>query len=154
MPQVRFMDNGTLRTATRIRLQESSVLHTVQRIRAMVSGTLRTVYQYFSATATPNSVSGSYNGSSAAAQNITTGPTIASAVGGVAPFTYLWTQVDVSPYTWTISASTSATTTFTGVAIDDGVSSSVNFKCTITDANSNTADTLLVDATVHNRSTA
>lgn len=105
------------------------------------------------ASASPTSVSGSYNGASGAAQNIATGNTIATGTGGRTPYTYAWAQVGTSADVWTISAPTSATTKFTATAIGPGSDAYATFRVTITDAVGMTAGAP-VSAEANNRSTA
>jgi hypothetical protein len=128
----------------------------MQRIRGRdATNTLRILWIYFTSGVSPSSVSGSYNGSSATAQNITTGACMAIPVGGTGPFTYTWTQSGTSSYTWTISAASTSTTTFTALAIPLGVDASADFICTITDtATGLVTVTQIISASVQNNSTA
>ena len=157
MPRVRIRDaTNTLRTVARIRMRDATnTLRTIQRIRVRdAGGALRTVWQYLQATVTPTMVSGSYNGSSGAAQNITTASCIAAPVGGTGPFTYSWAQVGVTPITWTILSPTAATTGFRANSVIAGSLETAFFECTITDSTGATAVTPIVTANAHNNSTA
>jgi hypothetical protein len=136
MPQVRFMDNGTLRTATRIRIMDNGTLRTVQRIRAMVSGVLQTVYQFFTTAPSAANVYGSVLSGAGTPIDITTNLVSAVVSGGVGPFTYLWTRTDAGPDTWTINSSTSSSTSFTATGVDAGTSAYATFTCTVTDTSS------------------
>ena len=155
--RIRIRDaTNTLRTVSRIRMRDAGgVLRTIQRIRVRDAlGTLRTVWQYLQAGVNKVTTEGSYNGASSSAQDITTAAVVASPIGGTGPFTYLWSQVGVSAYTWTIGTATAADTTFTGVAIPAGTVESVTFQCVITDSTGATATTVEVTAIVYNNSTA
>lgn len=157
MVGVRIRDaSGTLRTVTRIRMRDAGgVLRTIQRIRMRDAGNvLRTVWQYLQATLNKTTTEGSYNGASSSAQDITTAAVVASPIGGTAAFTYAWSQVGTSAYTWLINSATSASTTFTGQGIPAGTIESVTFQCVITDSTGATAATELVNAVVYNNSTA
>lgn len=134
---------------------DSGVLRTIQRIRIRDAGNvLRTVWQTITAAATPSSVSGSYNGASGLPQNIATGLATVAVTGGTAPFTYAWAQSGVTPYTWTISAATAATTGFTATNVTAGVSTDADFVCTVTDATGATSTTQILTAIASNNSTA
>jgi hypothetical protein len=78
-------------------------------------------------------------GNSGAAANITTGLVVATPGGGVAPFTYAWTQTSTSPYTWTISSAATASTSFTCVALGAGNTAEATFQVLVTDAVGTTA---------------
>jgi hypothetical protein len=93
------------------------------------------------------SVSGYSN--TGAAANITTGSVSVTPSGGVGSYTYLWSQYETSPYTWTIGTSTAATTNFTCTSVPAGVTAAVRFLVTVTDSTGNTARGL-VTATVNN----
>lgn len=84
-----------------------------------------------------------------AAANIATGSVIVTPSGGIAPYTYAWTQYGTSPYTWAIGSAATATTNFTCNAVPAGVSTSVQFLITVTDSAGNMAHGL-VTATVNN----
>jgi hypothetical protein len=88
----------------------------------------------FGVSVSPPNVNGTYRGSSGVAQNIATSSAIATVSGGTAPFTYAWSQVGSSPYTWTIGSPAAATSNFTGNAIGKGEDAEADFKCTVTDA--------------------
>lgn len=103
--------------------------------------------------ASPSSVSGAYNGSSSASQNITTGNVLGSGTGGRAPYTYAWTQEGATADTWTIGSAATATTNFTATNIGPGSIAFAQFRLTVTDAAGLTAFTI-VSAQANNRSTA
>lgn len=105
------------------------------------------------AAATPTSVSGSYNGSSSANQNITTGVAVLSATGGKTPYTYAWSDVGGSGYTWTPTAPTAAASAFTAGAVGSGTVAFTLLRGIVTDANGMTASAF-VQAEAHNNSTA
>lgn len=86
----------------------------------------------FSVAASPPVVSA--YGSSGAAANLTTSSTTVTPTGGVAPYTYAWTQVGTPPYTWVIGSAAAATTNFTCNSLGVGNSTSEDFLCTVTDA--------------------
>jgi hypothetical protein len=66
--------------------------------------------------------------------SVTTASVLASPSGGIAPYTYAWTRIDASAYTWTIGSAAAATTSFTGTNIPDGVATFATFRVTVTDA--------------------
>jgi hypothetical protein len=85
----------------------------------------------------PEDVSG--YGNSGAPANITTGLVLATPSGGIAPYTYAWTQVGTTPYTWTINSPAAASTSFTAGTVGAGVSTEAEFKVTVTDSGGQTA---------------
>jgi hypothetical protein len=91
----------------------------------------------FSVTITPSSVSAYAN--SGAAANLTTGNAVAAASGGVAPYTYAWTQILAGANTWTINSPAASTTTFTCQTLPAGSFDEAGFRVTATDATGATA---------------
>lgn len=153
---IRFKDSGgTLRTLVRMKVQDSGgVVRLIQRVRVMDSGgTLRTVFSFFTATLAPATLNGTYNGALTTPQNINCGNCIVTVAGGTSPYTYLWAQVGSSPYTWVIGGGTTATAGFTAQSIPLGVTTSVGFRCTVTDNLGNIVVTGDVTATAFNNST-
>jgi hypothetical protein len=88
--------------------------------------------------ASPSAVYGGYLGSS----TVTTNAVTVTPTGGTAPYTYAWAYV--SGDTFTIDASTAATTTFTRTVGSSTMYSAV-YRCTVTDA---AAATATIDVTV------
>jgi hypothetical protein len=88
------------------------------------------------------------------AGGVTTSEVVATPVGGLAPYTYLWARVDANPEDWTIIASTAQATTFRAAAVGPGESFSASFTCTVTDANGNSVESGEVAATAVNYGTA
>lgn len=137
MPRIRVRDaGGTLRTITRIRLRDATgTLRTISRIRGRdTSGTLRTFFDSLSVTVSPSTADGYVAGAST--QNVDTGSVLATATGGTTPYSYAWTQVGTSPYTWTISSPAAASTYFTAQSLPVGVAATNTFRVTVTDASS------------------
>lgn len=83
-------------------------------------------------------------------QDVGTGAVLATPSGGVAPYTYAWARVGSSAYTWTIAAPAAATTTFTALAIPEGVAATAVFELTVTDA-ANVSAKRQISATALNR---
>lgn len=114
----------------------------IQQLRIIdASGTDRLIYSTaspLSLSASPTEVSGGTPGGSPA----TTDSTTATPADGTAPYTYAWTLVSYTAATApTVLSPTSATTQFrqTGISPNDTVTAT--FRCTVTDALSNTATT-------------
>jgi hypothetical protein len=84
-----------------------------------------------------------------AAANITTGLVVATPIGGTPSYTYAWVQVGLSPYTWTITAPTAASTAFTCGSLGPGNTAETMFKVTVTDSLGHT-DTATVSAFANN----
>lgn len=96
----------------------------------------------------PAAVSGLFNDGGTA--DVTTGSVIATATGGVAPYSYAWSAVSTNPYTWVITAPTAATTAFTCQSLPEGVVSTRTFQVKVTDAAGMTAVAQIV-ATARNK---
>lgn len=154
MARVRFRDAAaTLHTMTRVRGRDAGgISRTFQRIRMRdAGGVLRTVWQYLIVTLSPDgTVTG--NSDAGGTVNISTASVLATPVGGTGPFTYAWVRLDVSAYTWIISAPTAATTHFTANSVEEGVNTFALFQVTVTDAVGATAITT-IEAGVRNKTT-
>ena len=124
---------GTLRKAAVIKMRDAS-------------NVLRTIFSSASADANPNSVSG--YASAEGSQTVTTNSSAATAIGGTAPFSYLWEAVEAAG--WTISSPTAAATTFVSPSIDPYEGAEGTFRCKITDATGAEAYTGTVFAHVFN----
>lgn len=137
--QIRLRDaGGVLRTVARIRLRdEVGNLRVIQRIRVRdTSNILRIVFQYLTASATPTTVVQNATTSTIT----TTGSSTCTATGGVAPFTFQWT--DTGEFVDGVAASTptAATTTFRRASCISGDTYLGNFYCRVTDATGAVAD--------------
>lgn len=99
-------------------------------------------------TLSPTYVTGYYSGGGAS--DVTTGAVLAAGTGGVAPYTYAWTQVGATPYTWTADAPTAASTTFTADSLPEGVSDVAAFRVTVTDAAGGTGSADISAAAINN----
>jgi hypothetical protein len=115
----------------------ASVLKTVQAAYVRTAAGLKAFFASMAASAGAN-VNGYGNSSSSV--DVTTGTVTCTVTGGVAPFTYLWTEVS-SDGTWNILSATSASTAFEAVSVSPSNSVHGEFKCTVTDANGVTAET-------------
>lgn len=154
MPTIQLRDTtGALRTAKAITIRDASkTLQTVKRIYIRdASNTLRLVYNYFTAAASPTSVTGS--GNSIGAITISTVPSTATATGGAGPFTYAWAKTS-GVAGWSAVSPTGQSTSFRCTGIGAGSSQSSTWTCTITDATASTAVTNTVSATVTNTNTS
>lgn len=98
-------------------------------------------------TISPFDVSGYGNTGSSA--DITTGLVAATPQGGTAPYTYAWTQLYSTPYTWVITSPTAAVTSFKCNALGPGVTAEAQFLVTVTDSAGRTA-TAIVNAFANN----
>lgn len=142
--RIRIRDaGGTLRTVAQLRMRDAAgTLRTITRVRVRdQNNVLRIVYDpagasSLSASASPSIVHGTSMGSGTVSTNNTT----VTPTGGTAPYTYAWTVIEydngVSP---TIAGPTSATTGFTQTSVGPGEFYSATFRCTVTDAATNTA---------------
>lgn len=146
-------DTTALRTWKGVFWRDASkVSQTIKFVRVRdASNALRLVYNYFTATASPTSVSGS--GNSVSAITISTSATTANPVGGSTPTTYAWSKTS-GVAGWSAVNPTSATTSFRCTGINAGGSQSSIWTCTLTDATSSTAVTNAVTATVTNTNTS
>ena len=99
----------------------------------------------YSATAAPTLVVGSgYSGSSI---QVTTPYATVTVAGGVAPFTYSWTPVDMD---WEAVSPDSAVTPFRSPMIPPGDTVETTFTCTVTDNNGASTVTNPVTARARN----
>lgn len=105
---------------------------------------LKTFFSALSATASPESKNAFGNSSSAV--DVTVDLFTATPSGGVAPFTYLWTETTAGVNTWAITNPTGPSTGFTCEALGQFDSDTAGFTCTITDSTGATADTNEVTA--------
>lgn len=84
-----------------------------------------------SLTSAPNPASVSGTGAGPA---VSTGNTNATAVGGVGPYTYLWSRTDTNPGSWNINSPTSPITGFTAVGLVSPSTVFATFSVTVTDS--------------------
>lgn len=138
--QFRILDNGTLRTPTRLRIMQAGLLRTIKTLKVMDGGTLRTVAIFaspLSVSASPSEATGSFNGSGVfPPQTLTTDLVTAIPSGGIAPYTYAWAYLSGS--TFTVSHPTSAGTFFSHNFVAFGTRSGT-YRCTVTDSLGSTA---------------
>jgi hypothetical protein len=133
--RIRVRDlSGTLQTVKRIRVRDADgVLRTIRRVRGRdTTGTLRTFWEALYVEVSPLTADGYIAGSTT--QNVDTGSVLATATGGLAPYSYAWTAVGSSPYTWVISAPAAATTYFTAQSVPVGAVATNIFRVTVTDS--------------------
>lgn len=123
----------------------ASVLKTVTTAQIRTVAGLKAFFSGMTASAAPTGVAGYVAGGVDA--TATTLPATATPSGGIAPYTYEWTQV--SGPSWTIDSPTAATTTFSN-ALNPGETSNAIFACTVTDATGYEAVTNTVSAVVSN----
>lgn len=102
------------------------------------AGNAKTVWQAMTASISAEQVFGYANSSSAS--DVYTPFVIASATGGVAPYTYLW-AIDATTGSWVSTAGTAAKTAFTALSVDPGDFAEATATCTVTDSAGNTATT-------------
>lgn len=99
------------------------------------------------ASASPSSVSGS--GFGITTSTVTTNPSSVSVSGGLPPYTYSWTRVSGSANIFP-TASGAASTAFQRALLPVNGAETADFRCTVTDSLSRTAQTNLVTASVSN----
>lgn len=135
---------NTPRTVTELIIQDAT--DTARTITELwmrdASNTPRLIYSTTAALSVAvnnNPVSGVTSGTGTAVSNSTT----ATPTGGTAPYTYAWTLISHNHPTTppTIGSPAAAATTFTQSGIGSGASYAATFRCTVTDANGNTAST-------------
>lgn len=142
-PRIRVRDTaGTLRTLTRIRARDTGgTLRTITRIRVRdANNVLRIVWDPTGASTLSASASPDLVSASGTSGSMTTDTTVVTASNGTAPYTYAWTLIDHDgPVPPTATAPTSASSEFTQTSIGPGAAYSSTWRCTVTDAASNTA---------------
>lgn len=77
------------------------------------------------------------------ASSQTTLSTTVTPVGGVAPYTYVWTKVEGN--TLTVDSPTAATTTFSATGLLQGENRDATYRCTVTDSTGGTPLTATAD---------
>lgn len=150
MPRLQIKDSaGTMRTIRSLTvMDDTGTPRLLQTLKIKDdTGTLQLVYQYFTAVASPDMVSGS--GSSGGTIAITTSASTATPTGGTAPYTYAWTQTSGAGL-WTANSPTGAISDFTGYAIGPGDGDDATFICTVTDSLGSVAVTNDVACSVTN----
>lgn len=120
---------------------------TIGKVRDAAAA-LKTFFNALSASASPASKNAFGNSSSPV--DVLVGLFTAAPSGGVAPFTYAWTQTTAGINVWSITAAASATTGFTCEALGQFDSDSAGFTCTITDDTGATVATNEVTASATN----
>ena len=124
---------GVMREIKQIHVRDSNnQAIEIKRIRVKDGGgVLRTVFAGLGITVSPNPVDGL--GTSGATADVTTAATVVTATGFVSP-TYSWALKGTSPYAWTITAPTAATTAFTAAAVPNAAYATAVFTVTVTDS--------------------
>lgn len=102
----------------------------------------------YSVTAAPASAYGArvVNGLTTVQTEVVT----ATPVGGVSPYSYLWSVVSAPSGDWTITTPTVQTTRFACAEVDGGESYTATFKCTVTDGTGSVVASNNVEAAVSN----
>lgn len=132
---------NTARNITGIAVRDDvGTLRTISEVRARdTNGTLRLVWSSappLSVAASPDYVFGVTLGGG----SVATGNTTATPTGGTAPYTYAWTVTAFdNSVTPSVTAPTSATTSFLQTNIGLGESFSATFQIEVTDSNALTA---------------
>ena len=122
----------------------------LKNVKEMLVRTATGVKKFFSTLAvTLSSYEIAVARNSAGTVGLTSFPVIATPVGGQAPFTYLWSRVAPDAHAWSINNGTTASATFSTTAAA-GASWVAQFKCTVTDAAGNSADSDVVEVTASN----
>lgn len=142
----------TTRSASKAHLRHGGATKDVQRAHIRIGGVTKQFYSSLNSGGTspgisvsPTSVSGS--ASSTSTVSITTRSTTVSVSGGVAPYSYAWTQTSGDPMTAT--SPSGATTAFTA-SVGPGTRLAGVWQCTVTDA-AGTTGTVSVSASLFNR---
>lgn len=147
---LKILDVSTMRTIKQLSMLDAgSVLHPLKQLSLKdAGGTLRPIFAGITAVASPDMASGSI--SQPFPDNVTTTSTTATPTGGIAPYTYSWTIVDVTTGDWAIDSPATASTTFSSFFVAPGSNALATFQCTVTDAIGSTAGTNIVTATAQN----
>lgn len=144
-------NSGATVTPSKLTVNQGGADRLIRRFSVQDGGSLRVIKEFTDAltgTASPATVIGTAFTASEA--TITTPSTEVTPEGGIAPYTYAWTQISLSGgATPTITAPTFATTTFIQAGVAANISNTAVFRCTITDNFGQTA-TIDVGATFYN----
>lgn len=123
--RLRVMHNGALRDVINLKVKDLGILRNLKTLKVMDGGSLRLVanfVQEMSVVATSPAIDA----------GDTKGPLEANVTGGLAPYTYAWTEVsDPDGINATINSPTSASTTVTRTGALTG---GATFRVTVTDA--------------------
>lgn len=124
-----------LKTISAIKFRKSTGLKTYSKVKIRTALGLKTVFSLGSSflVDTPDIVYGA--GSSNSIIPVTTSAASLTTMGGVAPFTYLWTRTDVNLEAWTIISPNTSNTSFRARFVPSLYEQDASFICTVTDAN-------------------
>ena len=129
----RVLHGGTLRRVINMKVKELGVLRNLKTMKVMDGGSLRLVANFVQ----NMSVTITGNASNLPNYGNDTGLCTANVTGGLAPYSYAWTEdSDPDGINATISSPTNAVTKFTRTTSNDGLSI---FRVTVTDALGTTA---------------
>jgi hypothetical protein len=134
---------GTKNTAVFKARDNTGTLKTVQKASRRDASGLKDFYGTLSVQLSSSSVSGSINraGTGTAATQFVQ----ATPVGGVGPYTYLWSRTDGGSHAWNITSPTSNITGFS-TTVGTNTEQTATFKCTVTDATGMAVDSGTVNA--------
>lgn len=130
--------NGVEKDAERMEVTIGNARKRVVRLEAWNGSAWKAAQSFappISLNVAPSSVSGS--GNSPSMVTVTSAIATATPTGGTAPYTYAWAKV--SGDTLTVTAPTSASTSFRAGVLPGDVKFA-NYRCTVTDKNGLTAD--------------
>lgn len=132
---IKVRSGGTLRQAVGVSIATGGMVKRARTIKQMRGGTLTLVYTDpvapMSAVCSPTTAHGT--NAAQGPSTVTAGPVTATVTGGTAPFTYAWAILSFTGDVVSITAPSSASTTFRQGGEDSENTASA--RCTVTDAN-------------------
>lgn len=145
-----------IKQAEAIRVRGASTLAVAETGRIRESGGLSVFFSPGASSSFVVSIPATAEGSKVADHGVGVSTNSVSAIvtGGSSPYSYLWERTDANPESWSILTPTSSSTSFRGLNVGPGEAPSATFKCTVTDANSDSAQSNELTATVYNYGTA
>lgn len=133
---LQIRQGGTWITPTALKIYSGGAWRNIRGIKIYANGAWRDVASFtspISLAISPTSIS-----KSSVSSVVTTAAVTATPTGGTSPYSYSWTRLSGASEI-TANSPTSASTSFTGDGVPNGVTLTAIFRCTVTDSFGSTA---------------